>query len=168
MAACWKKREVHPDLALNVSATPTEERSKTTIEAELAPMIRHKVEHCAQLALGLAEATAELLDVQRGAVGRPEQNFPVYMERGMDVHPWSWIYFVSFVLVAAFIVLNVLIGIVLNSLEEAREIERRRARGLPEPDLDDPHLAPLMERIAILRAALSELEEELGHLRRAA
>ena len=95
------------------------------------------------------------------------ENFPVYMERGMDVYPWSWIYFVSFILIAAFVVLNVLIGIVLNSMEEAREIERRRARGMPEPDLDDPHLAPVMERIAILRAALSELEDELGQLRRA-
>jgi hypothetical protein len=37
---------------------------------------------------------------------------------------------------------------------------------MPEPDLD-PHLAPVMERIAILRAALSELEDELGQLRRA-
>ncbi len=95
------------------------------------------------------------------------ENFPIYMERGMDVYPWSWIYFVSFILVAAFVVLNVLIGIVLNSLEEAREIERRKARGIPEPDLDDPHLAPVLERITILRAALAELEEELGHLRRA-
>ena len=69
--------------------------------------------------------------------------------------------------IAAFVVLNVLIGIVLNSMEEAREIERRRARGMPEPDLDDPHLAPVMERIAILRSALAELEEELAALRRA-
>ena len=95
------------------------------------------------------------------------ENFPVYMDRGMEVYPWSWIYFVSFILIAAFIVLNVLIGIVLTSLEEAREIERRRARGVPEPDLDDPHLAPVLERITILRAALAELEEELGQLRRA-
>jgi voltage-gated sodium channel len=94
------------------------------------------------------------------------ENFPVYMDRGMDVEPWSWVYFVSFILVAAFVVLNVLIGIVLNSMEEAREIERRKARGMPEPGLDDPHLAPVMERIAILRSALQELEEELGQLRR--
>jgi hypothetical protein len=38
------------------------------------------------------------------------------------------------VLIAAFLVLNVLIGIVLNSMEEAREIERRRALGA---DVDD-------------------------------
>ena len=45
----------------------------------------------------------------------------------MEFEPWAWIYFVSFILVAAFIVLNVLIGVVLNSMEEAREITRRQA-----------------------------------------
>ncbi len=50
----------------------------------------------------------------------------------MDAHPWSWIYFVSFILIAAFIVLNVLIGIVLNSMEEARESDRRKS-GTVEP-----------------------------------
>ena len=87
------------------------------------------------------------------------ENFPQYMEAGMDVHPWSWIYFVTFVLLAAFLILNVLIGIVLNSLEEAREIERRRRLGI---GLDmDIAPAPVAERIAMLRAALTELEEEL-------
>jgi voltage-gated sodium channel len=85
------------------------------------------------------------------------ENFPIYMERGMEIHPWSWIYFVSFIMVAAFIVINVLIGIVLNSMEEARELERRRPVG---PD----EVAPVAERIAILRSALDELEREL-HVR---
>ncbi len=55
------------------------------------------------------------------------ENFPTYMDAGMEVHPWSWVYFVSFILIAAFVVINVLIGIVLNSMEEAREAERRKA-----------------------------------------
>ena len=84
----------------------------------------------------------------------------------MDVHPWSWIFFVTFVLVAAFVVLNVLIGIVLNSMEEAREAERRRAvreRVGGTPSTIDPDAsAPVVERIAILRAALDELETELS------
>ena len=87
------------------------------------------------------------------------ENFPAYMERGMEVHPWSWVFFVSFVLVAAFIVLNVLIGIVLNSMEEAREIERRRALGI---EVGEGPPAPVAERIAILRTALDELEQELA------
>ena len=87
------------------------------------------------------------------------ENFPVYLEQGMEVHSWSWIYFVTFALLTAFIVLNVLIGIVLNSMEEARELERRRRIGIAEhPDIAP---APIAERIAMLRAALLELEQEL-------
>jgi voltage-gated sodium channel len=95
------------------------------------------------------------------------ENFPQYMEEGMEVHPWSWIYFVTFVLIAAFVVINVLIGIVLNSMEEAREAERRKAirdrhgvAGAPVVDADSS--APIVERIAILRAALDDLETELA------
>jgi voltage-gated sodium channel len=89
------------------------------------------------------------------------ENFPVYLERGTEIHPWSWIYFVSFALIAAFIVLNVLIGIVLNSMEEARELERRRRLGIGIA-AEGVAPAPVAERIAILRAALDELEQELA------
>jgi voltage-gated sodium channel len=85
------------------------------------------------------------------------ENFPIYLDRGMEIHPWSWLYFVSFALVAAFLVLNMLIGIVLNSMEEARELERRRVEGVP-----------VAERIAALRAALDDLEYELMHADRPA
>jgi voltage-gated sodium channel len=55
---------------------------------------------------------------------------------------------------AAFIVINVLIGNVLNSLEEARELERRESL---KPD----EAAPVLERIQYLRSALDQLESEL-------
>jgi voltage-gated sodium channel len=95
------------------------------------------------------------------------EDFPTYMDAAMDIEPWAWVYFVSFILVAAFIVLNVLIGIVLNSMEEAREIDRRRALreryGVTRPSPVDPEAhAPVAERIAILRDALDELELELA------
>jgi voltage-gated sodium channel len=95
------------------------------------------------------------------------ENFPVYMDAAMDVEPWAWVYFVSFILVAAFIVLNVLIGIVLNSMEEARELDRRRALrervGATRPSPIDPEAhAHVAERIVILRRALDELELELA------
>jgi voltage-gated sodium channel len=91
------------------------------------------------------------------------EDFPRYMERAMAVHQWSWIYFVTFVLITAFIVINVLIGIVLNSMEEARELERRRRLSLDREAGPGPIApAPVMERIAILRAALDELEAELA------
>jgi voltage-gated sodium channel len=95
------------------------------------------------------------------------ENFPQYMDAAMEVEPWAWLYFVSFILVAAFIILNVLIGVVLNSMEEAREIDRRdalRAKyGVTRPSPVDPQAhAPVAERIAILRDALDELELELA------
>jgi voltage-gated sodium channel len=91
------------------------------------------------------------------------EDFPRYMERAMEVHPWSWIYFVSFILITVFIVINVLIGIVLTSMEEARELERRKRLSLdPEGGLGPIAPAPVMERITILRAALDELEQELA------
>ena len=85
------------------------------------------------------------------------ENFPVYMDQGMAIHPWSWVFFVSFILIAAFVVINVFIGIVLNSMEEARELERR-------PKIRPDEVAPVAERIDILRSALDELEREL-HVR---
>jgi voltage-gated sodium channel len=90
------------------------------------------------------------------------ENFPQYMERGREIEPWSWIYFVSFVLVAAFVVLNVFIGIVLHSLEEARELERRQRLVPSHEGLIRIGPAPVAERIQMLRAALDELEQELA------
>jgi voltage-gated sodium channel len=120
---------------------------------------------------------ADDLPEQWGNVGRAMltlfvmltlEDFPVYMDEAMDVHQWAWIYFVSFILLAAFIVINVLISIVLNSMEEARELERReairaragaRVRGAP---IDPEAHAHVLERIVILRSALDDLELELA------
>ena len=99
------------------------------------------------------------------------ESLPQLLERGMEIHPWSWIYFVSFALVAAFIVLNLLIGVVINSMEEAREIEARRAERAAKAQLGDAAGAeqPLAERLATLRALIEDLEHDLaesdGHLR---
>ncbi len=91
------------------------------------------------------------------------EDFPRYMFRAMEVHQWAWIYFVTYVGVAVFIVVNVLIAIVLNSMEEARELERRR-RLTAGREAGAVAPAPVLERIAILRAALEELEEELAQI----
>jgi voltage-gated sodium channel len=88
------------------------------------------------------------------------ENFPATLERGMEIEPLSIIYFVTFVLVAALIVLNVLIGVVLHSMEEARVIHAReelRARGA-EPTEE---AAELEARIAAIRTALDDLEQDL-------
>jgi voltage-gated sodium channel len=88
------------------------------------------------------------------------ENFPATLERGMEIEPLSIIYFVTFVLVAALIVLNVLIGVVLHSMEEARVIHAReelRERGV-EPTEEE---AELEARIAAIRDALDAIERDL-------
>ena len=92
------------------------------------------------------------------------ESLPQLLERGMEIHPWSWIYFVSFALVAAFIVLNVLIGVVLNSMEEAREIEARRAEREAQGEIADGPGSdqPLAERLATLRTLVEDLERDVA------
>jgi voltage-gated sodium channel len=81
----------------------------------------------------------------------------------LEYTQWSWLYFVSFVLISAFVVLNVVIGIVVNSMDEARQIEHRREL---QERLDSEHAghAPdqwLPDRVQALRDALEDLESEL-------
>jgi voltage-gated sodium channel len=89
------------------------------------------------------------------------ENLPTYIEEGREVSDWTIPFYVSYVLVASFLVFNFFIGVIVNSMERAREIvaEREAAEAaehgltLPEPD---PH-----ERIAVLKAMLDELETDL-------
>ena len=45
------------------------------------------------------------------------------MYTAMEMHPLAWIYFVSFVIMGTFVIINLFIAVVLNNLEEAK-IER--------------------------------------------
>lgn len=48
------------------------------------------------------------------------------------VSPWAVVYVLSFILVGTFVVLNLLIGVVITSLDEAHQSKRRDA----SPDVD--------------------------------
>jgi voltage-gated sodium channel len=85
------------------------------------------------------------------------------LDKEMEYSSLSWIYFVSFVLIGTFVVLNVVIAIIVNSMDEVRamELERERkemvAAALHEGE-DDRRL---QERLHALRGALDELEQAL-------
>ncbi len=42
------------------------------------------------------------------------------MYAAMEVHPLAWLYFVSFVIVGTFVVINLFIAIIINNLDEAK------------------------------------------------
>ncbi|WP_128376367.1 ion transporter [Streptomyces cavernae] len=76
---------------------------------------------------------------------------------GLEVSRWSLLYYASYVLLASFVLVNVLIGVVINSLDEARDMEREDP---PAAHPDDTVL--LRERIAAARRALDDLERSLA------
>ncbi|WP_193166093.1 ion transporter [Microbulbifer hainanensis] len=74
------------------------------------------------------------------------------MYTAMETMPWAWVYFVSFVVMGAFVMINLFIGVVLNNLEEAK---LRR--------LDELQLPPSQNEI--LRE-LRATQEALGRLQK--
>ena len=88
-----------------------------------------------------------------------------YIARGQELSDWTLLFYVSYVLVASFLIFNLFIGIVINSMEEARAIELHRAERaiLDEDDRNDEraHAVVLEERLRSLRTAIDELEREL-------
>ena len=71
----------------------------------------------------------------------------------MEVYPYSWIFFVSFVLFATFVIFNMLIGIILNSMDEARKtIREEQARA---------HIPDLLDSVQAMRAALDDMERHV-------
>lgn len=56
------------------------------------------------------------------------ENFPNYLEEAVAVSPWALPYYLSYIFIVVFTVLNVLIGIVLNAMDEARAENKMRKR----------------------------------------
>lgn len=77
-----------------------------------------------------------------------------------EVSGWAVVYFLSFILLATFLVMNIIIAVVVNSVEEARRIELAgNADKVAETTAaETPELA---ERIVAMRTALDELERSL-------
>ena len=95
------------------------------------------------------------------------ENLPAYIERGQELSDWTLLFYVSYVLLASFLIFNLFIGIVINSMEEARAIELHRAeRELLEDD-EHAHAVVLEERLRAMRSALDELEREVRAQRQA-
>ena len=88
------------------------------------------------------------------------ENMPDLLDRGREVSEWTVAYFISFALLAAFILFNLFIGIVINSMEEARRLELERAER--ESREEDAHEMQLAQRIRALRDDLEALERELA------
>jgi voltage-gated sodium channel len=71
----------------------------------------------------------------------------------MESHPWAWAFFVPFIMIATFTILNLFIGIIVSTMQELAMLPDRQAAG--------PELGPLLERmeadLKVLRTAVERL-----------
>jgi voltage-gated sodium channel len=90
------------------------------------------------------------------------ENLPTYLQEGRDaIGDWSIAFFVSYVLVAAFLVFNFFIGVIINSMDEARAIEAEREAAERAEHGEPPAEPGLHERIADLKRMVEELERSV-------
>jgi len=76
------------------------------------------------------------------------------MYTAMEVSPYSWIYFVSFVIMGTFVIINLFIAVVINNLDEAKQEGLKSMRQAPSND-------DLLREIEETRVAMEKLREQL-------
>jgi len=77
------------------------------------------------------------------------------MYTAMEMHPLAWIYFVSFVIMGTFVIINLFIAVVLNNLEEAKEERLKELRQPPTRDC-------LLKELDQTQKALEQLRQQLN------
>ena len=80
----------------------------------------------------------------------------------MEKHPYAWMFFVPFVLISAFVALNLFIGVVVSAIEAEGDAAREAAaRGQPLPSSPVTSADVLLE-IRKLREEIQELRSQRG------
>lgn len=79
------------------------------------------------------------------------------MYKAMELYPMAWIYFVSFVVVGTFVIINLFIAVVINNLEEAKQ---EKLEELQAPTSRDEIIRELKQT----QLALASLQKKLARL----
>jgi voltage-gated sodium channel len=75
----------------------------------------------------------------------------------METDPWAWTFFIPFILITTFAVVNLVVGLVVNSMQAAAEAEVEGAA--------DAHRSAVLDKLAAIEARLETLtprEAEAG------
>ncbi len=77
------------------------------------------------------------------------------MYEAMEVYPWAWVYFVSFVIIAAFVFFNLFVAVIIGEMQKLQESEMK-----DEIHADSLKLDLLIDEIKALREEVKELKEK--------
>jgi voltage-gated sodium channel len=79
----------------------------------------------------------------------------------MEQRPYAWVFFITFIVVTTFMVLNLFIGVVVNAMqaEHQKEFEKELEA---ERDVVKEEAAPILREIKELRSEVAELRKAMG------
>ncbi len=69
----------------------------------------------------------------------------------MEIYPWAWAFFVPFILVTTFAVVNLVVGLIVNSMQEAHGVE--------ESEKTDAYRDDVLETLREINGRLERLEK---------
>jgi voltage-gated sodium channel len=78
----------------------------------------------------------------------------------MENHPYAWIFFVTFIVVTTFMVLNLFIGVVVNAMQ-AEATKAEAAEREAEREMIQEEAAPILTEVKSLRAEVAALHAEV-------
>ena len=78
----------------------------------------------------------------------------------MQKHPYAWLFFIPFIIGTTFTVLNLFIGIIVNSMQE-EYVKEQEAEREAEREIVHEETAPLVTEIKALRAEVEALRRDL-------
>jgi voltage-gated sodium channel len=96
------------------------------------------------------------------------ENFPAYLEEATVVSPWALPFYLSYIFIIVFTVLNVLIGIVLNAMDEARAENKKRIDRVKQLDEIIHEVDKMTADGKVTELEISELRKKLAMLERIA
>ena len=77
------------------------------------------------------------------------------MYEGMEIYPWSWIYFVSFVVIAAFVFYNLFVVVIIGEMEKINNADFEE-----EVHNDSKKLDLLLQQMQELKQEVQELKRD--------
>ncbi|MFW5416233.1 ion transporter [Nocardiopsis sp. CNT-189] len=88
------------------------------------------------------------------------ENWPDIAESVTDRHPWAAVFFVGYIVVTAFILLNLVIGVIVTALEE--EVESQRWQ--EDQELEQEQHDVVMARLEALSEQVERLSRQVADL----